>query len=328
MLTRINEMNLLSTPLDWLSSLLVMMPVSGQLEIRCSYGAPWRVAYDRAQAGEMPYHIVLAGSAILESPDGSAPQYLAAGDIVLLPHGSEHMLHDGSGAPALPVRSRNSLNVKISENAGSSERLDMLCGRFVLSPHHDRLMRSYLPATLVVRTARQDDPSGESTTSAQLAALVGLMRAESAADSLGGHAMLNAFSAALFALTLRMASESADAPVGLLAMAGQPRLAPALSAIFNSPAHPWTLPELANLCNMSRATLIRHFRDKVGCTISDLLTDIRMTLAANELKKPSTSIESVAEMVGYQSLAAFRRAFAQRMGMTPGEWRRAAHASP
>jgi AraC family transcriptional regulator, activator of mtrCDE len=74
---------------------------------------------------------------------------------------------------------------------------------------------------------------------------------------------------------------------------------------------------------MSRATLVRHFQDKVGRSASDLLTDIRMTLAANELKKPSTSTEAVAEAVGYQSLAAFRRAFTQRMGMTPGDWRRA-----
>ncbi|ANB76978.1 hypothetical protein AYM40_33115 [Paraburkholderia phytofirmans OLGA172] len=65
-----------------------MMPVSGQLEIRCSYGAPWRIAYDRANAGEMPYHVVLGGSAILEIPGGGAPQHLAAGDIVLLSHGS------------------------------------------------------------------------------------------------------------------------------------------------------------------------------------------------------------------------------------------------
>jgi len=50
----------MSAPLDWLSRLLVMMPVSGQLEIRCSYGAPRRIAYDRANAGEMPYHVCLA----------------------------------------------------------------------------------------------------------------------------------------------------------------------------------------------------------------------------------------------------------------------------
>ncbi len=301
-----------------------MIPVSGQLEVRCAYGAPWRVAYERAEPGEMPYHVLLGGSAVLESPDG-ATQHLDAGDIVLLPHGSQHVLHDGSGARPLPVRTRAVFNVDVSENRGKGERLDMLCGRFLLAPPHDRLMRHYLPAILVVRTSAHD-ASQQNATSLQLASLVGLMRAESGSYTLGGHAMLNALSAALFALTLRMASESDAADVGLLALAGHPRLAPALTAMFNEPAHAWTLPELAQLCNMSRATLVRHFRDKVGCSANDLLTDIRMTLAANELKKPATSTETVAEVVGYQSLAAFRRAFTQRMGMTPGEWRRTAQA--
>jgi AraC family transcriptional regulator, activator of mtrCDE len=309
--------------LDWLSRLLIMMPVSGRLEIRCSYGAPWRVTYDRANAGEMPYHVVLGGCAVLEHPGGGEPLRLAAGDIALLSHGSEHVLHDGSGTVPAPARKHENMHVTLSENDGAGARLDMLCGRFVLAPPHDRLMRDYFPSALVVRSSAQRDASKQSATSAQLASLVGLMRAESTEFNLGGHAMLNAFSAALFALTLRMASESDAAPFGLLALAGHPRVAPALTAMFNEPAHPWTLPELAQLCNMSRATLVRHFQDKVGRSASDLLTDIRMTLAANELKKPSTSTEAVAEAVGYQSLAAFRRAFTQRMGMTPGDWRRA-----
>lgn len=313
--------------LDWLSRLLVMMPVTGQLEIRCSFGAPWRIAYERSNPGEMPYHVVLSGSALLEIPGAGAPQHLVAGDILLLPHGSEHVLHDGSGAAPSPVHTRDSLNVEIRENAGTGEHLDVLCGRFVLTPPHDRLMRDYFPAALVVRTATQDDASKQQATAVQLASLVGLIRAESTAIGLGGHAMLNALSAALFALTLRTASESNAVPSGLLALAANPRLAPALAAMFDEPARAWTLPELAQLCNMSRATLIRQFQDNVGRSANDLLTDIRMTLAANELKKPSTSTEAVAEIVGYQSLAAFRRAFTQRMGMTPGNWRRLARGS-
>ncbi|OAJ60169.1 AraC family transcriptional regulator [Paraburkholderia ginsengiterrae] len=313
--------------LDWLSRLLVMMPVTGQLEIRCSFGAPWRIAYERSNPGEMPYHVVVSGSALLEIPGAGAPQHLVAGDILLLSHGSEHVLHDGSGAAPSPTRTRDDLNVEIRENGGTGEHLDMLCGRFVLTPPHDRLMRDYFPAALVVRTAAQDDASKQPATASQLASLVGLIRAESTAISLGGHAMLNALSAALFALTLRTASESNAVPSGMLALAANPRLAPALTAMFDDPAHPWTLPELAQRCNMSRATLIRQFQDSVGRSANDLLTDIRMTLAANELKKPSTSTETVAEVVGYQSLAAFRRAFTQRMGMTPGDWRRLARGS-
>ena len=72
---------------------------------------------------------------------------------------------------------------------------------------------------------------------------------------------------------------------------------------------------------MSRATFVRHFQDKLGRSATDLLTDIRMSLAANELKKLTMSTAAVAESVGYQSVAAFRRVFIDRMGTTPAQWR-------
>ena len=311
----------MSPPLDWLSRLLGMMTVRGQLELRCAYGAPWQVVYGDSDAGEMPYHIVLGGSAILETPGTGKPQNLGAGDIVMLTHGSAHILHDGGGARPKPAREREALNLIISENQGTGQRLDMLCGRIVLAPPHDRFIRAYLPPRLVIRTSAAEGSShGETLT--QLQALMALMRAESGADNLGGYAMLNALSTALFALALRMSSESDEAPTGLLALAGHPRLAPALAVIFNEPAYPWTLAELSGLCSMSRATLLRHFHEKVGRSPNDLLADVRMALAANALKKPGVSTEVVAEGVGYQSVAAFRRAFTQHVGMTPAEWRR------
>ena len=94
--------------------------------------------------------------------------------------------------------------------------------------------------------------------------------------------------------------------------------------MFANPTRSWKLPDLADLCGMSRATFMRHFQGRLGCSALDLLTDLRMSLAANELKKPAISTEAVAETVGYQSVSAFRHVFADRMGMTPGEWRRLA----
>ncbi|MCX7513067.1 AraC family transcriptional regulator [Frateuria sp. STR12] len=312
----------MSPPMDWLSRLLEMTPVRGRLDLRCYYGAPWRIDQASAAPGEIPYHVVLAGSAVLEDPTGGPPQHLAPGDILLIAQGGAHTLHDGSGARPVPARERAGLNLTFSENAGSGERLDMLCGHFVLAAPHERLLRSYLPSRLVARASAGQGAPG--ATAAQVASLVTLMRTESAAEHLGGHAMLNALSTALFALALRLSSESGDAPAGLLALAGNPRLAPAITAMFERPAHPWTLPALARLCNVSRATLVRLFNDSLGRSASELLTDIRMTLAASELRKANQSTGAVAEAVGYQSEAAFQRAFKQHMGVTPARWRRAA----
>jgi AraC family transcriptional activator of mtrCDE len=307
--------------MDWLSRLFEMMPVRGRLDLRCSYGAPWRIDQGPGEANEIPYHAVLGGSALLEEEDraGGKPLQLKAGDILLLPGNPRHIMHDGSGARAKPARQQRRLNLVISENAGSGERLDLLCGHFAIAPPHDRILRSYLPPRLVVHASAR---AGQNETDAQLAALVSLMRNESADDQLGGRAMLNALSAAMFALVLRLASETDAAPRGILALAGHPRLAPAVAALFNDPARAWSLPELAQLCNMSRATLARQFQDKLGRSAADLLTDIRMTLAANELTRSSFSTGAVAEAVGYQSEAAFQRAFKSHMGVTPAQWRK------
>lgn len=313
----------MSAKMDWLSRLLDLMPVRGHLDLRCFYGAPWRIDQAATRAGEIQYHLVLGGTATLEEPDGGARR-LVAGDILLFPHRASHVLHDGSGAPAMPARNLARPTLTISENDGTGDRLDMLCGRFVLTPPQDRLLQAYLPPRLVVRATDNSADAARPETAAQVAALVSLMRVESALDNLGGRAMLNALSTALFALALRLGSETADAPTGLLALAGHPRLAPALAAMFHEPARAWTLPELARLCHMSRATIARRFQESLGRSASDLLTDIRMTLAAGELRKPSISTGAAAETVGYQSEAAFQRAFKQRMGMTPAQWRRAA----
>jgi AraC family transcriptional activator of mtrCDE len=213
-----------------------------------------------------------------------------------------------------------------SENTGTGAQLDMLCGRFVLSPAHAQVLRGYLPTRLIAHTSASANDA--TATGLHLSNLLGMMRTETGGDGLGGRAMLNALSTALFALTLRFASESNEAPAGLLALAGYPRLAPALEALFHRPGHPWTLPALAQLCNMSRATFVRLFQEKVGRSASDLLTDIRMTMAANELRTSSASTGAIAERVGYQSEAAFQRAFKLHMGMTPAGWRRGGEPIP
>jgi len=303
--------------MDWLSQLFEMMPVRGRLDLRCAYGAPWRIDQGPGQPNEIPYHAVLAGSATLDDPAGGPPLQLRTGDILLLPSNPRHVMHDGGGATPLPARNRAALNFTISENPGSGERLDLLCGHFAIASPHDRLLRSYLPPRLVVHVDADDGGAA-----GQLAGLVALMRRESSDDRLGGRAMLNALSSAMFALVLRLASLTDNAPRGLLALAGHPRLAPAVAALFNEPARAWSLPELARLCGMSRATLARQFQERLGRSAADLLTDIRMALAANELRTSSLSTGAVAEAVGYQSEAAFQRAFKSHMGITPAQWRK------
>ena len=313
--------------MDLLSRVLSLIPVTGRLDVRCHFGAPWSIAQDNAAVREIPYHVLLSGEAVLEHGDGPS-EPLTPGDIVLFPTGSAHRIHDGSGRQPAPQVERRGVSLTIAENEGSGARADILCGRFLIGAVPDRLLREHLPGRLVVRSADNVDAglngsgdAGTSVASTRLARLVGLMREEAMDEGPGSEALVNHLSAALFALTLRFASGGAQPPHGLLALAARPRLQPAISGMFDAPDKQWTLDQLATLCNMSRATFVRQFQDAIGRSATDMLTDIRMTLAGHKLIGSSLGVAEIGEMVGYQSNAAFQRIFKRLIGVTPSRYR-------
>lgn len=106
---------------------------------------------------------------------------------------------------------------------------------------------------------------------------------------------------------------------GIFSALSDPRLRHAVAAMHERPGHPWTLDELADIAGMSRARFAVNFRETVGVTPLDYLTDWRMSIAQNMLKV-GRPIKVVAAAVGYQSQAALARIFAKRVGHAPTEW--------
>ena len=315
--------------MDLLSRFLSLMPVSGRVDVRCHFGAPWAIEEGPAGVREIPYHVLLSGRAVLEDGNGP-PEHLAAGDIIVFPTGSPHRIHDGSGAQPVPVTERRNIMLTVAENSGTGDTVDILCGRFLLGAVPDRLLRDHLPSRLVVRSGAHTTSNGDAATNGEqpggvagsrLARLIQLMREEATDECPGSETLVNHLSAALFALTLRFASEAAHPPHGLLALAGRPRLQAAVSAMFESPGKPWTLDQFAALCNMSRATFVRQFQEAIGRSATDVLTEVRMTIAGRMLLESTTPVGDIGEMVGYQSEAAFQRVFKKQIGVTPARWR-------
>jgi AraC family transcriptional activator of mtrCDE len=171
-----------------------------------------------------------------------------------------------------------------------------------------------------VHSAGADGSTG-ALPSTRLARLIALMREEALDEASGAASVVDHLSAALFALALRFASAADDPPRGILALAARPRLLPAVAAIFEEPGQPWTLGRLAAICHMSRASFVRHFEDAIGQSAAEVLTDVRMTIASRQLKQTELSVAAIGEAVGYQSEAAFQRAFKRRVGVTPASWR-------
>jgi AraC family transcriptional activator of mtrCDE len=309
-----------------LDRLLSLMPVTGRLDVRCHFGAPWRIDHPASSEWEIPYHVLLRGEAIVETgaaQNGEPALHMKAGDIVLFPAGGAHRLHDGSGKSPRAVREQHVGELSVVTNSSKREGADVLCGRFVLPAVPRQLMREHLPGRLLVSSvgAAQGPARDAAFAASRLARVIELMREEAFELRPGSEAVVNQLSGALFALTLRCASDSGEAPRGLLALAQRQRLQPALAAMFDEPGKPWTLPALAELCHMSRATFARHFDEAIGRSPSDVLTEIRMAIAGRKLAQTRLPVAEIGEAVGYRSEAAFQRVFKRQVGITPAKWR-------
>jgi AraC-like DNA-binding protein len=95
-----------------------------------------------------------------------------------------------------------------------------------------------------------------------------------------------------------------------------------LSLMHNQPAHAWTVDELARKVGLSRSALAQRFSDFLGQPPMQYLARWRLQLAAQQLRDGEKSLADVAEQVGYDSEAAFNRAFKREFGVPPATWRR------
>ena len=102
---------------------------------------------------------------------------------------------------------------------------------------------------------------------------------------------------------------------------------PAIAQLHARPAHPWTLEELARTIASSRSVLAERFTRVVGVAPMLYLTRWRLQLAAERLARGSAKVAAIGVQVGYDSEAAFSRAFKRETGHSPAEWRRSHRAA-
>jgi AraC-like DNA-binding protein len=127
----------------------------------------------------------------------------------------------------------------------------------------------------------------------------------------------------LFIESLRLAMQDPARPgAGWLAGVGDRIVGAALTALHERPAHAWTLDELAHTAHTSRSVLAERFQQLVGQSPMQYLTQWRMLLAANLLRRSNVPLARIAEEVGYQTDTSFIRAFRREFGTPPAAWRK------
>jgi AraC family transcriptional activator of mtrCDE len=297
-------------PID---KLITLANVRGSLDLRCQFQGDWALAHEQEALGMAPYHIVLAGECRVEFPDGQRLP-MRAGDILLLPGGTPHVIHS-PGKTVAPSAQKiiSGGALPVHRIGGASADLDMLCGTF----HYNRasLLFAALPAYLVI-------PSGALPAHGPLPALVDVLRGEAEGNQAGAKFLLDALSQALFTLMLRAHLATLGPASGTLALLGDKRLGRAWQAMLADPAYEWTIEGLAETANMSRATFMRAFVKVAGVSPWVLLTQVRMELAFSLLSQSHLGLSDIAVQVGYQSQAAFSKKFKEIYGEAPGRVRR------
>ena len=315
-------------PMDALSELLRAVKLSGAMFFKSSCSAPWCLnappsraflPYIRSQATHViEFHHLTEGSAFVKVGEEVTP--LAAGDIVMMPHGDSHVMGAGiggnpiDGIAALPALWSGKL--ALASFGGGGPITGLVCGYLACDGQLLKPVLAGLPR--VIRINLRTDPSGDWLDNTLRHALD-----QAAARTPGSDVILAHLAEVLFAETLRRYLLSLpDGRSGWLAGAGDPAVGRALAALHRDPAHAWTLELLAQEAGISRSVLSDRFTKFLGQAPMAYLTDWRLELGAEALRSSSRSVQRVALEVGYDSEAAFNRAFKRRFKVPPARYRK------
>ncbi|MEV7771964.1 AraC family transcriptional regulator [Kitasatospora sp. NPDC086791] len=314
--------------MDILTEALGSMRTAYPSSVRTEGRAPWALRLPPVLGAG--FHVVLYGTCWLiplGTGDGSErhePVPLSPGDIVFLRDGGGHVLADHPDTPPVDshaCRVDTGSPIGTLTLGGEGSRTSLLCGNYHLDQGRPHPMVRQLPALIHLPTRHGRHP--------ELAAAVQLLGSELENPRIGSTGIVPALIDSLLLYILRAWFE--DQPVataaGWAAALRDAAVAPALAAIHETPATPWTVESLADRAGLSRAAFARRFTTMVGEPPMAYLTRWRMTTAARLLRESEAPLTSVAAQTGYGSEYAFAKAFKREFGQAPGGYRREARAA-
>jgi AraC-like DNA-binding protein len=265
------------------------------------------------------FHLLIEGSAFVQLDDGR-PMALSAGDIVIFPHGDPHTFGNGSPSQLLDGDGMLALiqcrNLGTMRAGGGGDVARFVCGYMACDPQLCRPILAGLPRVLKVSV--RSGPSGQ-----WLEDSIRRLVEEVGSHRPGSEALLAKLSEALFVETLRQYVTSLPADeIGWLAGARDPVVGQSLAILHSRVSYPWTIAELACEVGVSRSALVERFARYLSEPPMAYLTRWRLQLAARRLASTPHSVAEIAADVGYESDAAFSRAFKREFGSPPARFRR------
>lgn len=316
---------------DVLSDVLRAVRLTGAVYFDFELSSPWvaQAPPSREIAGTvMPgaervieYHLIARG-ACWGHIVGQEPIRLNEGDLILFPQGDAHVLSSAPGMHAAPdhamfVRRSAPLPLVYEMGGGGPERTRVVCCFLGCDERPFNPLLAALPPVIHLTGG-----SHSATTNGWLATVLNIAVQESGSARAGTENILARLSELMFVEAVRRYIERlAPTDTGWLAGLRDPVVGQALAALHASPAEGWTVERLARVVGSSRSVLAERFTDMVGHPPMQYLTCWRMQLASRMLIEGG-QVAAVASAVGYESEAAFSRAFKKVVGQPPAAWRR------
>jgi AraC-like DNA-binding protein len=271
------------------------------------------------------YHVIARGTCWGHAV-GEEPRRLREGDLIVFPQGDAHVLSSAPGMRAAPdmsafARPTTPLPIMYELGGGGPERARVVCGFLGCDERPYNPLLEALPRVIHLSSA------GPQGTTGWLDTLLHIAMKESGGARAGGENVLARISELMFVEVIRRYLETlAPAETGWLAGLRDPVVGQALAALHGDPREAWTVERLARLVGLSRSVFAERFTEVVGQPPMQYLALWRMQLAAR-LLLDGNQVAGVAGAVGYESEAAFSRAFKKLVGQAPATWRRQAVAT-
>jgi AraC-like DNA-binding protein len=316
--------------MDPLSDLLRVVRLDGAFFYAVEAAEPWSVESVAAQELSpriMPdaehlisYHILTAGRCF-GGLVGEEQVELLAGDVIVFPHGDPHVMSSERNLPIGPdvntsAPARYPHTVFIGDRG--PRVTSFVCGFLGCDRRPFNPLLAALPHVMHMR--------GISNT--WLGGFTRQLTEESRLGRAGADCVVTRLAELMFLEVLRRYLEDLPAgQTGWLAGIRDEMVGRVLTLLHSRPAHAWTLDELAREAGSSRSNVAKRFAELVGQPPMQYLTQWRIQIAANLLAQSGAKVATIGAEAGYDSEAAFSRAFKKATGLAPGAWRESRRAT-
>jgi AraC-like DNA-binding protein len=303
---------------DPLGEALHFLRMSGTFYCRSELTAPWCLVLP-PRAGCLSFHVVTAGRCWVEV-EGTDPTVLGPGDLALVPHGAGHRLSSGPDAPPRELDDLACEHVSdryaILRHGGDGAASTLVCGAVRFDHPAAHHLVGLLPRLIHVDGASSLDMD-------RIRITLQLMAAEARELRPGGETVITRLADILVIQAIRSWIErDPAAQTGWLGALQDRQVGRAIALIHRDPSRPWSLAALASEVGMSRSAFAARFTELVGEPAMRYVARWRMHVALTALREGDAGLAELAGRMGYQSEAAFSRAFKRFMGVAPGAARR------